>query len=157
MGITAIASRQSNADAVKTAKAYSAVAVAMYDAFICCWSLKYKTNSVRPVTVINEAIDEHWEPMLQTPPFPEFPSGHSTITRAAADVLTHMFGENFAFEDTSDLKYIGMKRSFKSFAQASDEASISRVYGGIHYRFSVDGGVSEGKKVGEKVIQKLRL
>jgi len=157
MGITAIASRQSNADAVKTAKAYSAVAVAMYDAFICCWKLKYRTNSVRPVTVINETIDEQWEPMLQTPPFPEFPSGHSTITRAAADVLTHMFGENFAFEDTSDLKYIGMKRSFKSFAQAADEASISRVYGGIHYRFSVDGGVKEGKKVGEQVIQKLKL
>jgi hypothetical protein len=157
MGIAAIASRQSNADATKTAKAYAATAVALYDGFICCWNLKYKLNTVRPVTVINENIDNQWQPMLQTPPFPEYPSGHSTITRAAATVLTKMFGDNFQFEDTSDFKYIGMKRHFDSFVQAADEASISRVYGGIHYRFSVDDGVKEGKKVGEQVIEKLKL
>jgi hypothetical protein len=157
MGITAIASRQTSADAVKTAKAYAAAAIAMYDGFICCWNLKYKLKTVRPVTVINEKIDDKWQPMLQTPPFPEYPSGHSTITRAAATVLTKMFGDNFAFEDTSDLKYIGMKRNFKSFVQAADEASISRVYGGIHYRFSVDDGVAEGQKVGNKVVDKLGL
>lgn len=157
MGIAAIACRQDNAAPVKTAKAYAATAVALYDGFVCCWNLKYKVSSVRPITVINENIDDQWKPMLQTPPFPEYPSGHSTITRAAATVLTKMFGENFAFEDTSDLKYIGMKRNFKSFVQAADEASISRVYGGIHYRFSVDDGVKEGKKVGVQVIKKLKL
>ena len=157
MGITAIASRQTNADPVKTAKAYAAAAVAMYDGFICCWNLKYKLNTIRPVTVINENIDEKWQPMLQTPPFPEYPSGHSTITRAAATVLTKMFGDDFAFEDTSDLKYIGMKRNFKSFVHAADEASVSRLYGGIHYRFSIDAGAAEGKKVGDKVIEKLQL
>ncbi|NEU09892.1 vanadium-dependent haloperoxidase [Flavihumibacter sp. R14] len=157
MGITAIASKQTKADAVKTAKAYAATAIAMYDGFICCWNLKYKYNTVRPITVINEKIDGQWQPMLQTPPFPEFPSGHSTITSAAATVLTKIFGDNFAFEDTSDLKYIGMKRNFKSFLQAANEASISRVYGGIHYRYSVDHGFNEGKKVGDRVIEKLRL
>lgn len=157
MGIAAIASRQTNADAVKTAKAYAATAVALYDAFISCWNLKYKYNTVRPVTVINEKIDNNWMPMLQTPPFPEYPSGHSTITRAAAEVLTKMFGENFAFEDTSDLKYIGMKRNFKSFIEAADEASISRVYGGIHYRFSVDEGAEIGSKIGKTVVNKLDL
>ncbi|MEO8795385.1 MAG: vanadium-dependent haloperoxidase [Daejeonella sp.] len=157
MGIAAIAAKQANADAVQTAKVYAVTSVALYDAFICCWNLKYKYNTIRPVTVINEHIDNNWQPMLQTPPFPEYPSGHSTITRAAATVLTKMFGENFAFEDTSDLKYIGMKRKFKSFIQASDEASISRVYGGIHYRFSVDEGVKEGKKVGDMVAEKLNL
>ena len=157
MGIAAIASRKTNADAVKTAKTYAAAAVAMYDGFICCWNLKYIVNSVRPVTVINENIDNKWQPMLQTPPFPEFPSGHSTITRAAATVLTKMYGDNFAFEDTSDLKYIGMKRNFNSFVQAADEASISRVYGGIHYRFSVDEGSVAGKKVGDMVVEKLQL
>lgn len=157
MGIAAIASQQANADAVKTAKAYAVTAVALYDAFISCWNLKYKYNTVRPVTVINEKIDNSWIPMLQTPPFPEYPSGHSTITRAAAEVLTKMFGENFAFEDTSDLKYIGMKRNFKSFIQASDEASISRVYGGIHYRFSVDVGAEIGSKIGKMVVKKLDL
>ena len=157
MGIAAIASRKTNADAVKTAKAYAATAIALFDGFICCWNLKYKYNTVRPITVINEKIDGNWQPMLQTPPFPEFPSGHSTITRAAATVLTQMFGNNFAFEDTSDLKYIGMKRSYNSFVEAADEASISRVYGGIHYRFSVDEGAKEGKKVGESVVEKLKL
>ncbi len=157
MGIAAIASKQADADAVKTAKAYAVTAVALFDAFISCWDLKYKYNTVRPVTVINENIDNNWLPMLQTPPFPEYPSGHSTITRAAAEVLTKMFGENFAFEDTSDLKYIGMKRNFKSFIQASDEASISRVYGGIHYRFSVDTGAEIGSKIGKLVIEKLDL
>ena len=157
MGIAAIASRQTNSSSFITAKAYAVTAIALYDAFICCWNLKYKLNTVRPVTVINELIDNNWQPMLQTPPFPEYPSGHSTITRSAATVLTKMFGDNFAFEDTSDLKYIGMKRNFKSFIQAADEASISRVYGGIHYRFSVEEGAREGKKIGEMVIKRLDL
>ena len=157
MGIAAIASRKTKADEVKVAQVYAVTAVALYDAFISCWNLKYKYNTIRPVTVINEFIDNNWTPMLQTPPFPEYPSGHSTITRAASAVLTKIFGENFAFQDTSDLRYIGMKRDFKSFKQASDEASISRVYGGIHYNFSVNEGVVQGQKVGDKVIEKLKL
>lgn len=157
MGIAAIASRKTKADLVKIAQVYAVTAVSLYDAFISCWSLKYKYNTVRPITVINEFIDNDWAPMLQTPPFPEYPSGHSTITRAASTVLTKIFGENFAFQDTSDLRYIGMKRDFKSFKQASDEASISRVYGGIHYNFSVNEGIVQGKKVGDKVIERLKL
>ena len=157
MGIAAIASRKTKADEVKVAQVYAVTAVALYDAFISCWNLKYKYNTIRPVTVINESIDNNWAPMLQTPPFPEYPSGHSTITRAASAVLTKIFGQNFAFQDTSDLRYIGMKRDFKSFKQASDEASISRVYGGIHYNFSVNEGVVQGQKVGDKVIERLKL
>ena len=129
----------------------------MFDAFTCCWQEKYKSAYIRPVTVINEKIDRSWEPMLQTPPFPEYPSGHSTITRSAAVMLTHLFGDNFNFQDTSDLKYIGMKRNFKSFVQAADEASISRFYGGIHYRNSVDVGAEQGKKVSEYMLGKLKL
>ncbi|HEY1007001.1 MAG TPA: vanadium-dependent haloperoxidase [Sphingobacteriaceae bacterium] len=157
MGIAAIAAKKSQADPVKTAKTYSATAAAMYDAFICCWNLKYIYTTERPISVINENMDEKWQPLLQTPPFPEYPSGHSTITRAAAEVLTRMYGEDFAFEDTSDFKYIGMKRSFKSFREAADEASISRVFGGIHYQFSVDQGARDGKMVGEKLIRKLGM
>jgi hypothetical protein len=157
MGIAAIASKQSKADVVKTAQAYALTAIAMFDSFICCWDLKYKVNAIRPVTVINESIDRKWQPLLQTPPFPEYPSGHSTITRAAATVLTHLYGDNFAFQDTSDMKYIGMKRNFKSFIHAADEASISRFYGGIHYRKSVDDGAMEGQKVGEALLEKLNL
>lgn len=157
MGIAAIACKQTKADEVKTAQTYALTAIAMFDSFITCWDSKYKANTVRPITVINESLDRQWQPLLQTPPFPEYPSGHSSITRAAATVLTHLFGDDFAFMDTSDLKYIGMKREFKSFIAAANEASISRLYGGIHYRKSIDDGALEGKKVGEMLLKKLGL
>jgi hypothetical protein len=156
MGITAIASKQSGADAVKTAKAYALTSIALYDAFISCWDEKYRSSTVRPVTLINESIDVSWSPFLQTPPFPEYTSGHSTITASAAEVLTHLFGDNFAFQDTSDLRYIGMQRHFNSFREAAAEVSISRVYGGIHYRYSVDIGAEQGKKLGEFIVGKLK-
>lgn len=155
MGICAIASKQSDADPVKTAKAYALTSVALYDAFISCWDEKYRSSYIRPVTVINETFDNTWMPFLQTPPFPEYTSGHSTITAAASTVLASIFGDNFAFQDTSDLRYIGMQRHFNSFAEAAAEASISRVYGGIHYRFSVDTGAMEGKKLGRYIVGKL--
>jgi len=155
MGITAIACKQTNADALKTAKAYALTSIALYDAFIACWDEKYRSNYIRPITVINESIDPGWTSFLQTPPFPEYASGHSAITRSAATVLTRLFGENFAFQDTSDLRYIGMQRHFNSFVQAADEVSISRVYGGIHYRFSVDEGANTGRKVGELIVEKI--
>jgi hypothetical protein len=157
IGITAIACKKSHADAVKTAQAYALTSIAMFDAFICCWQEKYKSSYIRPVTVINEKIDREWIPMLQTPPFPEYPSGHSTITRAAAVMLTRLFGDHFAFQDTSDLHYIGMQRHFDSFVQAANEASISRFYGGIHYLNSVNVGADQGKKVSDYMIGKLKF
>ncbi len=157
MGIAAIAAKQTNADPVKIAQTYALTAIALYDAFISCWDEKYRSNFIRPVTVINENIEQTWTPFLQTPPFPEYTSGHSTITRSAATVLTQLYGEHFAFQDTSDLRYIGLQRHFDSFVQAADEASISRVYGGIHYRISVDEGANAGRKVGELIIRKLGL
>jgi hypothetical protein len=155
IGIAAIASKQSGADAVTTAKAYALTAIALYDGFISCWDEKYRSSYIRPVTAINELIDETWLPYLQTPPFPEYTSGHSTITAAAATVLTSVFGDNFAFQDTSDLRYIGMQRHFNSFNEAAAETSISRVYGGIHYRFSVDTGAEMGKRLGQMISTKL--
>jgi hypothetical protein len=155
MGICAIASKQSGADAVKTAWAYALTSIALYDGFISCWDEKYKTSYIRPVTFINDTFDPEWMPYLQTPPFPEYPSGHSAITAAAATVLTSVYGENFAFLDTSDLQYIGMQRKFNSFSEAAAEASISRVYGGIHFRFSVEAGAEMGKKLGEHIVSRL--
>ena len=154
MGICAIAAKQSGADAVKTARAYAMTAIALYEAFISCWDEKYRSSYIRPVTVINDVIDQSWLPYLQTPPFPEYTSGHSSITASAAAVLTRLFGDNFAFQDTSDLRYIGMQRHFNSFNEAAAEVSISRVYGGIHYRFSVDTGADMGKKLGEYINMK---
>ena len=112
MGIASIASIQTNADLVKIAQTYALTSIALYDAFISCWDEKYRSNYVRPVTVINEKMDPTWTPFLQTPPFPEYTSGHSTITRAAATVLTSLYGNKFAFQDTSDLRYIGLQRHF---------------------------------------------
>lgn len=157
IGITAIACKKTHAGALKTAQAYALTAIALYDAFICCWQDKYTTQYIRPVTVISEKIDHGWLPLLQTPPFPEYPSGHSDISAASSTVLTHMFGDNFAFQDTSDLRYIGMKRDFASFKKASAETSISRYYGGIHYLNSVNKGAEQGLAVGEYIWKKLKL
>jgi len=155
MGIAAIAAKQAKADPVKTAETYALTALALYDAFIVCWDEKYRSSVIRPVTVINDLVDKNWLPFLQTPPFPEYTSGHSTITASAATVLTALYGDKFSFQDTSDLRYIGMQRHFNSFLEAAAEASISRVYGGIHYRNSVDEGAAQGKKVGGLIIQKI--
>ena len=157
IGITEIACRQSKASAVKTAQAYALTSVALFESFITCWKVKYKYASERPVSVINEMIDHDWSPLLQTPPFPEYTAGHSTISAASAVVLTHEFGDNFAFHDTSDLKYIGMKRDFKSFLQASDETAMSRFYGGIHFLNSSQKGAQQGHLVGEYIWQKLKF
>ena len=155
MGIAAIAAKQSKVDAVATARGFALTAVALYDAFIACWDEKYRSSVVRPVTVINELIDKNWITFLQTPPFPEYTSGHSTITASAATVLAELYGKNYAFLDTSDLAYIGMQRNFTSFEAAAAEASISRVYGGIHYRNSVDQGAAAGKKVGQLIVDRV--
>ena len=155
MGIAGIAAKESKADAVKTALTFSLTAISLYDAFISCWDEKYRSSLVRPVTVINELIDRNFSPYLQTPPFPEYISGHSSITASASAVLTELYGDNFAFRDTSDLRYIGMERNFKSFKIAAAEAAISRLYGGIHYRFGVEVGADQGKKVGAFIVKKL--
>ncbi|TWR25838.1 vanadium-dependent haloperoxidase [Mucilaginibacter pallidiroseus] len=157
IGITAIACKQTKADAVKTAQAYALTSIALYDAFICGWQVKYTTEYIRPVTIINEHIDDKWLPLLQTPPFPEYPSGHSDISAASAVILTHLFGDNFEYQDTSDLRYIGLQRHFKSFMQASDETSISRYYGGIHFKNSVDQGAVQGRQIGEFIWNTLKL
>src|SRR5688572_2908268 len=153
MGITAIACRKTNADAVKTARAYALVAIGLLDAFISCWDTKYRYNFIRPVTLINDWFNKSWEPYLQTPPFPEYTSGHSTISASAATILTGLFGDNFAFHDDADKEYIGMERDFASFHQAAQEASVSRLYGGIHFRLSLDTGLETGKKVGAHVLK----
>ena len=127
----------------------------MFDGFISCWDEKYRSSYVRPGTAINELVDKNWATLLQTPPFPEYPSGHSTITASAATVLTKLYGDNIAFEDSSDFQYIGLKRKFNSVHQAAAECSMSRVYGGIHYVLSVNTGADMGKQVGNLVVSKL--
>lgn len=156
MGITSIVMKQDSADIMRTSETYMAVAIALADAFISCWDEKYRSNLIRPETVINEYIDENWVPVLQTPPFPEHTSGHSVISTAAATMLTHLLGDNFAFVDTTEVEYGLPPRSFNSFFHASGEAAISRLYGGIHYLPAIDYGVAQGKELGEFVVKNLK-
>ena len=157
MGIVKIACETSGADMMKTAEAYTLTSIALADAFISCWDEKYRSSLIRPETVINKYIDEEWLPLLQTPPFPEYTSGHSVISSAAAIALTSIFGDDFAFDDTTEEKYGLSVRSFKSFIHASEEAAVSRLYGGIHYRPAIDNGVTQGRALGRYLVDKLEV
>ena len=157
MGIAGIAAKKAGSDIVKTSEVYALTSIALIESFISCWEAKYHTEVIRPITFINKMIDNRWEPFLQTPPFPEYPSGHSSISAAASTVLTNIFGDNFSFHDDSDKKYIGMEKDFPSFYSAAQEAAISRVYGGIHYTSGMQGGIIQGKQVGKLIVDKLML
>ncbi|WP_432264969.1 vanadium-dependent haloperoxidase [Croceitalea rosinachiae] len=157
IGITKIASRKTEASLVQTVHAYTKTSIAIADAFISCWDEKYRSNLIRPETLINEHIDDSWEPVLQTPPFPEYSSGHSVVSGAAAKALTSIFGDNFAFDDDTEVAFGLPVRSFNSFNEAADEAAISRMYGGIHYRAAVEIGIGQGRNLGDFIIKKLQM
>ena len=155
IGICKIACQQTNSDFHKTVYAYTKTSIAIADAFISCWDEKYRSNLIRPETLINKHIDLEWAPILQTPPFPEYTSGHSVVSGASSEVLTVIFGDNFEFDDTTELPYGLPMRSFKSFRLAAQEAAVSRLYGGIHFRAAVEIGVDQGILVGNLVNSQL--
>ena len=157
IGIAKIASMKTNSDFDKTVYAYTKTSIAIADAFISCWDEKYRSNLIRPETLINQHIDENWKPILQTPPFPEYTSGHSVVSGAAATALTNIFGDDFAFDDDTEVAYGLPIRSFSSFNKAANEAAISRMYGGIHYRTAVDIGVKQGRDLGNFVMDNLKM
>ena len=156
IGITAIATRKAKSSFEDTINAYVNVSIALFDAFISCWDEKWETLVVRPETLINQYYDEEWLPLLQTPPFPEYTSGHSVISRAAALTLTDLFGENFDFVDTTEVSYGLPSRSYKSFIDASEEAAISRLYGGIHYMMAITEGVAQGQNIGDFIVKNIQ-
>ncbi len=157
IGICKIACKKLNSEFDKTVYAYTKTSIAIADAFISCWDEKYRSNLIRPETLINLYFDDEWKPILQTPPFPEYTSGHSVASGAAAVALTDIFGDNFSFEDDTELLYGLPIRSFTSFNQAANEAAISRMYGGIHYRAAVEIGVKQGRDLGEFVVNNLEM
>jgi hypothetical protein len=156
MNITNVVCNQVHADFAQSAEAYARVSIALFDSFISCWDEKYRSKLIRPETYINQYIDEDWVPALQTPPFPEYTSGHSVISAASATTLTDLFGDNFAFTDSTEIEFGLTARSFKSFYDASAEAAISRMYGGIHYRLACDVGLKEGKEIGSFILNKIK-
>jgi hypothetical protein len=155
IGITGIASRLAKLPFRKTVFVHALVSITLFDAFISCWDQKYTSDRLRPEAAINKYIDPAWRPMLQTPPFPEYTSGHSVISTASAEILTMLFGESFMFTDTSE-EYFGLPaRTFKSFREAANEAAISRIYGGIHFRDAIEAGQIQGRDLGLFIIQKI--
>lgn len=155
VGITYLTCKKTKADMMRSAESYAVVTLALADGFISCWDEKYRSNLIRPETLINQYIDQDWKPLLQTPPFPEYTSGHSVISSAAAIALTKLYGDNFSFLDTTEEEYGLPARSFSSFLQASEEAAISRLYGGIHYMPAIENGVKQGRALGRYVMQSI--
>lgn len=156
MNIVGIAAQKAKSDFGTTVYAYATTSVAMFDAFIQCWNIKFRDNTCRPETVINKYIDPNWQPYLQTPPFPEYTCGHSTVSAAAAEALTSVFGDNFAYTDTSELEFGIPNRSFTSFRAAAIENNWARFYGGIHFHNSCIVSTEYGTKVGDFVVDRLK-
>lgn len=150
--ITRQACLEKHTPVTKASQAYALTAIALFDGFICCWYEKYLTDLIRPVTVINRYIDPKWAPLIQTPPFPEFTSGHAVISNAAATVLTSLFGEKYSFTDNTEIPFGMAPRTFPSFLAAAEESSWSRVYGGIHYPETARISIKQGRLIGANVI-----
>jgi hypothetical protein len=157
MNIVGIIAAKKNADFSETVCAYAKTSIALFEAFISCWDEKYRSNYIRPETVINKYYDPNWQPYIQTPPFPEYTSGHAVISAAAAEIITGIFGDNIPYTDTSEQEFGIPNRSFKSVREAAKEASISRVYGGIHFEHSCLIGTEEGIKVGALINERLKM
>lgn len=156
MNIVGIASQKAKADFSTTVAAYAETSIALFDAFISCWDEKYRSRVIRPETYIDRYISQGWMPLLQTPPFPEYTSGHSVVSAAASVVLTRLFGEKFGYTDSTEIEFDIPVRHFGSFSQAAAEASISRLYGGIHYMAAIRNGMLEGEAIGKFVSAKLK-
>jgi hypothetical protein len=143
--------RSEDASLATAAETYARVGMAVSDAFVACWNQKYVYNLLRPVTYVRRLLEPAWLPLLVTPPFPEYPSGHSTQSGAAFQVLTDLFGDGYAFVDhTHDARGLA-PRSFGSFHEAAAEAAISRLYGGIHFRAAIVNGIAQGRCIGSAV------
>jgi PAP2 superfamily len=156
LGIVGQVSRQLKKTHMETAEALVLTSMAIFDGFIACWDEKYRSIRIRPETIINANFDKSWLPVLQTPPFPEYTSGHSTISGSASIVLTQIWGDQIAFSDSTEIPYGLPPRKFTSFLQAADEASISRLYGGIHMRPALDEGLKQGTQVGTHLLSKVK-
>ncbi len=145
--------KQRKADLAQAAQTYVQLNMAMADAFIAGWRTKYLTNVLRPVTYVQLLIDSNWTPeLMPTPPFPDYPSGHSVQSSAASGVLSQLFGADTAFTDNAHNDRGWGPRTFKSFKAAANEAALSRMYGGIHYRNAVVGGQVQGECVAQQVL-----
>jgi hypothetical protein len=157
MNITGIAAKKAGLSFDNAVLLHAMVSIALVDAFIICWDEKYRSNRIRPESYINKYMDLHWQPLLQTPPFPEYTSGHSVISTAAAEVLSYFLGDHFSYTDNSEELFEIPARTFPSFRDAAQEAAISRLYGGIHFRDAIENGQKQGAALGKWVVEKMSI
>jgi hypothetical protein len=150
INIAVIILKKENARLDKAAETCAKVTIAVSDAFVSCWRAKYTHNLLRPITYIKSQIDLTWASLLDTPPFPEYTSGHSSGSGVASQILTDLFGDNYAFTDDT-WQGTFTNRSFKSFFDYANEATISRLYGGIHFRNGNEKGIANGKLIGKNI------
>ncbi|WP_435261261.1 vanadium-dependent haloperoxidase [Tenacibaculum sp. nBUS_03] len=146
---------ENNYNLFQSSEAFAMLAIGINDAFISCWKTKYETNYVRPITFINNYIDANWSPILVTPPFPEYTSGHSVQSGVLAKILSSIFDNNYGFIDKTHIDRIdidGTPRYFENFYAMAEEAAISRLYGGIHYKEAINYGLEQGYAIGSNVI-----
>lgn len=155
LNIVTNVSSSKNSSIFTATKAYTFSAIAMFDGIISCWYEKYRTNLVRPVSYIQEFIDVEWQPLIQTPPFPEYTSGHSVLSAAAATVLGDIYGKESSFTDSTQVIFSLAPRTYPSFDEAAWEVSLSRFYGGIHYMNGISEGNKQGKFIGRYVLDKI--
>lgn len=139
----------------RAVEAYALTAIAVADAFIGCWREKFATNVLRPVTYIQRVIDPTWQPLLNTPPFPTYTSGHSTQSAAAALVLTALFGDHRPYDDATHLTLGHPVKHLASFREAAHEAGLSRLYGGIHFSMDNLAGRAQGECIGRAVLSRV--
>ncbi|MBX3081771.1 MAG: vanadium-dependent haloperoxidase [Anaerolineae bacterium] len=161
VSITAQLIKQTGRKLDKAAEALAMVGIAVGDAFIACWDLKYKIMLMRPETFIQKYIRRSWRPYIQTPIFPEYVSGHSVVSETAAQVLTSIFG-TIAFKDSTHQIYNHNDpprppRSFTSLEAAAQEAAISRLYGGIHFRVGIENGLKQGRCLAATILSRVHL
>jgi len=142
------------ANLAESSEAFAKLGIAISDAFVSCWKTKYETNYMRPITYIRNNIDANWNTILETPPFPEYTSGHSVQSGALAELMTDLYGDDYNFtdrthENRSDID--GTPRNYNSFYEMANEAALSRLYGGIHYDEAIFLGLEQGYAIGRNV------
>lgn len=155
LGIISQFADQHHLSPERAVEAYALSAIAMADAFIACWHLKYQVNLIRPFTYIHRYIDSKWQTTIITPPFPEYASGHAIQSAATAEVLSSLFGDNTPFDDATHVILGHPIRHFPSFRAAAAEAAMSRLYGGIHYPMGNENGAAQGRCIGRRILQRI--
>jgi len=156
LGITRSVILEKDLTLMEGAEAFLFVGFGLSDAFISGWKVKYETNYIRPVTAIQRLIDANWLPQVNTPPFPEYTSGHSVGSGAAGEALTVLVGDNVSFTDDTHVSRGIPAKTFASFNEAADEAAVSRLYGGIHFAEAINVGVEQGRCVARRAMARVK-